>query len=215
MFDNYEDELIKASLFQDVAQYWASYGYCLVGGLPTSYTLMLVIFQVDFHHDHLMELQMMLELALAFLSVSSCKGLLKLFNLHHHVGWCLYSLYPLNVAYIDWIWNYTLERFLIYLLLVWSLEAIFIVWPQALFKHSFGYDTLHWKMHINKILVEHSLIPILQYTTIDITINIPIFIPMYYHKFMMHVLYWSDWYKNFSGPLVPVLTHPWTKTKLM
>ncbi len=44
MFDNYEDELIKASLFQDVTQYWASYGYCLLGGLPTSYSLMLVIF---------------------------------------------------------------------------------------------------------------------------------------------------------------------------
>jgi hypothetical protein len=74
---------------------------------------MLVIFQVDFHDDHLMELQMMLELTLAFLSVSSCKGLLKLFNLHHHVGWCLYSLYPLNVAHINWIWNYTLECFLV------------------------------------------------------------------------------------------------------
>jgi hypothetical protein len=44
MFDNYEDELIKASLFQDVTQYCASYGYCLLGGLPTSYSLMLVIF---------------------------------------------------------------------------------------------------------------------------------------------------------------------------
>jgi hypothetical protein len=79
---------------------------------------------------------MTLELALAFLSLSSSKGLLKLFNLHHHVGWCLYSLYPLNVAYIDWIWNYTLEGFLVYLLLVWSLEAIFIAWPQALLGHS-------------------------------------------------------------------------------
>jgi hypothetical protein len=73
----------------------------------------------------------MLELGLAFLNVSSCKGLLKLFNLHHHVGWCLYSLYPLNVACIDWIWNYTLEGFLVYFLLVWSLEAIFIIWPQC------------------------------------------------------------------------------------
>jgi hypothetical protein len=78
---------------------------------------------------------MMLELALALLSISSCKGLLKLFNLHHHIGWHLYSLYPLNVAYIDWIWNYTLEGFSVYLLLVWSLEAIFIAWPQALLMH--------------------------------------------------------------------------------
>jgi hypothetical protein len=157
---------------------------------------------------------MTLELALAFLSISSCKGLLKLFNLHHHVGWCLYSLYPLNVAYIDWIWNYTLEGFLVYLLLVWSLEAIFIAWPQALLRHFFGYDTLHWKMHINKILVELSLIPVLQYTTIDITINIPIFIPMYITN-SWHVLYWSDWYRIFSGPLVPVFTHPCTRTRLM
>ncbi len=92
ILDDYENELLEVGLFYNVAQYWIVCSYCLVGGLVTCYSLTMVIWWINFLDDHMLEPQRVLEVVLAFLSIPSCRGLLKLSNLHHHRNQCLCRL---------------------------------------------------------------------------------------------------------------------------